>query len=237
MASLDQLLVLQEHDTAVDQLHHRRATLPERTELEGLRRELGTIETELATTQADRDEVARSQKRLEDEVATVEEKVASVHQTLYGGSVTSPRELQALQEDEASLKRHQSAVEDKVIEQMELAVPLDERLAALVDRRRHLDAEVDRVAVAMGDAEAAVDLELESVTAARASVAATVDPDLLARYETLRHELGGIAVARLVGTNCGGCHLTLSAVELDRIRHEPGDAIVLCEECGRLLVH
>ena len=165
MASLDQLLVLQEHDTAIDQLHHRRATLPERAELEGLRRELGTIESELATTQADRDEVARSQKRLEDEVATVEEKVASVHQTLYGGSVTSPRELQALQEDEASLKRHQSAVEDKVIEQMELAVPLDERLAALADRRTHLDAEVDRVAAAMGDAEAAIDLELESVGA------------------------------------------------------------------------
>jgi uncharacterized protein len=53
----------------------------------------------------------------------------------------------------------------------------------------------------------------------------------------LRHDLGGIAVARLVGTNCGGCHLTLSAVELDRIRHEPGDAVVICEECGRLLVH
>ena len=43
-------------------------------------------------------------------------------------------------------------------------------------------------------------------------------------------------MARLVGTNCGGCHLTLSAVELDRIRHQPGDAVVLCEECGRLLV-
>jgi uncharacterized protein len=237
MASLDQLLVLQEHDTAVDQLHHRRATLPERGELEALRRELGTSEAELATTQADREEVARTQKRLEDEVATVEEKVASVHQTLYGGSVTSPRELQALQDDEASLKRHQAAVEDKVIEQMELAVPLDERLAALADRRGHLDTEVDRVAAVLADSEAAIDLALESVTAARASVAATVAPDLLARYETLRHELGGIAVARLVGTNCGGCHLTLSAVELDRIRHEPGDVIVLCEECGRLLVH
>jgi len=237
MASLDQLLVLQEHDTAADQLQHRRATLPERTQLEELRRELGAIDGEQATAQAERDEVARAQKRLEDEVALVEEKVASVHQTLYGGSVTSPRELQALQDDEASLKRHQSAVEDKVIEQMELAVPLDERLTALADRRVAVDAEVTRVAAALRESEAGIDVELDAVTAERAAVAATVDPDLLARYEQLRHELGGIAVARLVGTNCGGCHLTLSAVELDRIRHEPGDAIVLCEECGRLLVH
>ena len=182
--------------------------------------------------------MARSQKRLEDEVATVEEKVASVHQTLYGGTVTSPRELQALQEDEASLKRHQSAVEDKVIEQMELAVPLDERLAALADRRTPSRRRGrPRGGGAWATPRRPSISSSTSVGAARASVASTVDPSLLTRYETLRHELGGIAVARLVGTNCGGCHLTLSAVELDRIRHEPGDAIVLCEECGRLLVH
>ena len=237
MASLEQLLVLQEHDTTADQLRHRRATLPERDELEQLRRELGTIATEQATTQAERDEVARAQKRLEDEVATVEDKAATVHATLYGGSVTSPRELQALQEEEAALKRHQSTIEDKVIEQMELAVPLDERLAALDERRAHVDAEIERVTALLAAAETALDGELDLVVAQREAAAASVPADLLDRYEQLRLELGGIAVARLVGTNCGGCHLTLSAVELDRIRHEPGDAIVLCEECGRLLVH
>ena len=36
MASLDQLLVLQEHDTVLDQLHHRRATLAQRAELVAL---------------------------------------------------------------------------------------------------------------------------------------------------------------------------------------------------------
>jgi len=237
MASLEQLLVLQEHDTAVDQLEHRRSTLPERTELEELWREVGSVEAEQDATRAERDEVARTQKRLEDEVATVEDRAASVHQTLYGGTVTSPRELQALQDDEAALKRHQSAIEDKVIEQMELAVPLDERLGALDERHANLARQIDEVAARLSAAEVAIDDELAATRAARDAAAAAVAPDLLERYETLRHDLGGVAVARLVGTNCGGCHLTLSAVELDRIRHEPGDAIVLCEECGRLLVH
>ena len=94
----------------------------------------------------------------------------------------------------------------------------------------------------MTDELAAAEAEIDAEIAGRArpsaaTIAAGVDPELLERYEQLRHDLGGIAVARLVGTNCGGCHLTLSAVELDRIRHEPGDAVVLCEECGRLLVH
>ncbi len=237
MASLDQLLVLQEHDTVLDQLHHRRATLAQRAELVALQAELADVTGRQDEVAESRAEVARAQKRLEDEVAAVEEKVASVHGQLYGGSVTSPRELQALQDDENALKRHQSAVEDKVLEQMELAVPLDEQAEALADRRGQLEADVTRVTAELAEAEAAIDGEVAGVEAERATIAGDVDPDLLERYEQLRHDLGGIAVARLVGTNCGGCHLTLSAVELDRIRHQPDGAVVLCEECGRLLVH
>jgi predicted nucleic acid-binding Zn-ribbon protein len=46
-----------------------------------------------------------------------------------------------------------------------------------------------------------------------------------------------VAVARLVGNHCDGCHLTLPAMELDRIRHLPEDELVTCEQCGRILVH
>lgn len=237
MASLDQLLTVQEHDTTADQLQHRRVTLVERTELDDRRRQLTQVGIDTEDTQRQRDEVARAQKRLEDEVASVEDKVTSVHDKLYGGTVTSPRELQALQDDESALKRHQSAVEDKVIEQMELAVPLDERLAALAARTTELAAEIDALSAALAAAEAEIDGELGSVAAERAAAAEGLDAALLVRYETLRRELGGIAVARLVGTNCGGCHLTLPAVELDRIRHQPPGEVIQCEECGRLLVH
>jgi uncharacterized protein len=237
MPSLDQLLVLQEHDTVLDQLRHRRDTLPQRGEVADLRLQLQQVETSQVEVGEARAEVARTQKRLEDEVASVEEKVASVHGQLYGGTITSPRELQALQDDENALKRHQSAVEDKVIEQMELAVPLDEQAEELATRLSTLQADVARVTDSLAVAEVELGAEIDGVQAERGTIAAGVDPELLQRYEQLRHDLGGIAVARLVGTNCGGCHLTLSAVELDRIRHEPGDAVVLCEECGRLLVH
>ena len=74
------------------------------------------------------------------------------------------------------------------------------------------------------------------MTGRRSSAAAGVEAELLAAYEDLRVELGGIAVARLVGSVCGGCHLGLSAVEVDRIKKQPPDALVRCDECGRLLV-
>jgi len=236
MASLDQLLVLQEHDTTAEQLRHRLLTLPQRDQLVAHRQELASVEEQTVAVQGQRDEVARTQKRLEDEVASVEAKVVDVNAKLYGGSVTSPRELQALQDDEAALKRHQTNVEDKVIEQMELAVPLDEELEQVKARTAELEALIADTEAALTVAEAECRAELDVVLAERDGIAAGLDPAQIEKYEQLRHDLGGIGVARLVGTNCGGCHLTLSAVELDRIRHAPADDMVFCGECGRLLV-
>jgi hypothetical protein len=55
-------------------------------------------------------------------------------------------------------------------------------------------------------------------------------------YEALRRAPGGIGVARLVGSTCSGCNLTLSNVEVNRIRKAPPEQVDYCEECGRLLV-
>ena len=66
--------------------------------------------------------------------------------------------------------------------------------------------------------------------------AGAVPAPLLAEYEQLRSTSMGIAVSALTGGQCGGCHMRLSAVELDRIKKQPADAVIHCEDCGRLLV-
>ncbi len=176
MASLDQLLVLQEHDTTAEQLRHRRLTLPQRDQLVAHEQELAAVREQTASVQGQRDDVARTQKRLEDEVASVEAKVADVHGKLYGGSITSPRELQALQDDEGSLKRHQTNVEDKVIEQMELAVPLDDELERLRARAAELEAAITDAAAGLTVAEAEIDVELDAVLAERAALGGGARP-------------------------------------------------------------
>jgi len=35
---------------------------------------------------------------------------------------------------------------------------------------------------------------------------------------------------------CGGCHLALPATEVARLRIEPADTLVTCEQCERILV-
>ena len=71
----------------------------------------------------------------------------------------------------------------------------------------------------------------------RAEHARGLPDDLAERYEFLRSRLGGVGAARLVGDRCGGCHLNLPSVEIERIRRLPADEFATCPQCDRILVH
>jgi predicted nucleic acid-binding Zn-ribbon protein len=236
MSAFEALLRLQDHDVRIDQLRHKLATLPERAAVTANEAAQRALADQRVPVQARRDELAREQKRIEDDVAAVEAKAAEVHAKLYSGTVTSPRELQALQADHDALKRRQNQLEDRVIELMEESEPVDAGLTASDARAAALVSDGAAAREALVAASTAVEADLAAAEEERAGLAAAVSPEQLTSYEKLRPQYGGIAVARLVGTQCGGCHLSLSAVALQEIRRLPPDAVAHCEECGRLLV-
>ena len=235
MSSLEHLLELQANDTAADQLRHRRAHLPERAELIRLAAVVDERRSALVGPTEQRSELARDQRRLEDEIETISTKITSVDAQLYGSSMTSPKEAQALQADLESLNRRRSTLEDEVLELMETIEPLDTLLDAAAAAIVEMDEESQRVRATLVEHEAEVDAEGAQLAAARGPLVAGVDPDLLVEYERLRPLHGGVAVARLSGPTCLGCHISLSAAEVDRLRREPADAIVHCPDCGCLL--
>ena len=65
---------------------------------------------------------------------------------------------------------------------------------------------------------------------------AQLPPALYERYELLRARLKGTGAARLIGNHCDGCHLELSAGEVERIRATTPDRVATCDQCGRILV-
>ena len=219
------LLDVQAHDTKLDQLLHRQENLPARIDRDAAQGALGTLEADLATTSTRRDELARDQKRLDDEVESLNAKRKGYDTKLYSGTVSNPRELQDLQEEIEALGRRIDQLEEQELEIMEQVEPVEAR-------RLELSAAVEAQAAALATAElhltaAETELvvDLEAETAARATVAEGVPAELLDEYAHLRGGRGGTGVAKLIGSQCGGCHLTLSAVE-----------VAHCEECGRILV-
>ena len=236
MSALATLLELQEHDVSLDQLRHRRASLPERAELAGLTKQHDAIAAELASVADERDTVVREQKRLEDEVALLAAKATAEDKKLYSGTVTAPKELQAIQDEIKALDRRRTSLEDEILVQMETCEPLDETIGSLRSQLAALDESVTDARGRLQALEGVIDADVARLQGERDQLAAAVELPLLRQYDELRRRLGGVAVARLEGSSCRGCHLQLAAVELGRIRKLDPDEVVHCEECGRILV-
>lgn len=236
VAHLDSLLTLQEIDTTLDQLRHRRETLPERAELVAARKSVKDTTSAVDAAYARFHEVESAEKAQEDEAASIEEKVAGVERMLYGGTVKAAKELEAYQTDLGLLKERQTMLEDQALELMEQAEPLK---AELAERQTEADAAkvlVSQVEDRLVVAEAEVDAEIDKVQSGRSEAASSLPADVVEQYEALRRSLGGTGAARLTGARCEGCHLEIPSAQLEQVRRAPEDAVVNCPECGRILV-
>lgn len=236
MSVFDTLLEVQGHDTAADQLHHRRSHLPEQAELEANARQAAVVAAELAQAQARRDDVLGRQAALEESITVADRRITEIDGRLYSGQVTATRDILAMTAEIESLKARRSSLEDDVLATMEEDEPLSADVARLQDRLVALEDDAARLRAAIATAEGEIDAEAEVVARARASGASLVPADLLATYERLRATLGGVGAARLIGSSCSGCHLLLPAQEVARIKREALDALVQCDQCGRILV-
>jgi len=233
---LDTLLELQDRDTSIDRLVHRRDTVPERAALGSVQTELTTVRKQLDEATARRDDAVREERRFDDEARSLEEKAADVERRMYSGEVTSPRELQTLQADVDQLRRHRGGLEDHELEVMERREALDREVAALEGRAGELDVEASRLGAALSEVEGEIDAELGGDRARRDEIAATVDPDLLEDYEDCRQRARGMGAAKLNGNTCQGCHLAIPSVEAERIRKNPSGTVAHCDNCGCILV-
>jgi predicted nucleic acid-binding Zn-ribbon protein len=234
--SLDPLLVLQEHDSALDRLRHRRETLGEREALATAERNAAALTGRLAAARGRRDELLREEQRLDDEAQALQGKASAVERKLYSGEVSSPRELQAMQADVEQLRRLQRGLENRELELMEEREPLDVTVADLDGENAALADDLDRLRRALAAAEAEIDAEEARERAARAETAALIAPALVAEYDRCRARARGVGVARLVGSTCQGCHLSIPSTEVERIRKAPDGTIAHCDNCGCILV-
>lgn len=234
--TLAQLLVVQEHDSNIDRLAHSRTTLPEFAVLATLDDEQQHLDSRRAVVADERHALAREQKRLEDEAALVTERIDRETARLYDGTVTAHKDLQAMQEELATLGRRRDEIEDHVLEAMEQGEPLDEALGEFDDKLADVQRRRDETNASLASSQAEIDDEIAVERRRRGEAVAEVQPALVEAYEGSRRAHGGVGICRLIDHTCQGCHLTLSAVEYDRVRKEPEDAIVRCGECDRILV-
>ncbi|MGI9614048.1 MAG: zinc ribbon domain-containing protein [Acidimicrobiales bacterium] len=232
----EQILQVPAFDLNLSQLRHRHANHPLREELATASAGLAAAEVVAAEIEERKHVLDREQKRHSDDVELIDAKRTEIDGKLYDGSVTASKDLLALQDEAAALLARQRGIEDQELEIMEQLESVGGELATARMVIADADAAVTGATDALAAATAELDAEIEVVVGQRAEAAEPAPADLLARYEQLSTQFDGVAVARLENGACDGCHIQLSAVAIDRLSKASDDAVVTCEECGRLLV-
>jgi predicted nucleic acid-binding Zn-ribbon protein len=230
------LLELQALDSALDRLAHRRKTLPELAEIERLEAKVEALRDDTVRAETEVSDLARETKKFEDEIEQVRARRARDETHLNSGAVTNAKQLEELQHEVATLNRRQSDLEDGELEVMERAEAAQSVLDRLVGERDTLLAARDEAGIARDKAFAEIDDEIARSSAERGELATTFPEDLLALYERLRAEHGGVGAGAIERGRCGGCRLDLMQNEKADVRAAATDDVLRHEECGRIMV-
>ncbi len=230
------LLAVQDLDTSITQMEHRRAALAETSGLAAVEGELATLEAELADASGRRAGLTATQKELEGQIAGITERRDLVEKRLYAATGSSARDLQAMNEEVKHLTDRRAELEELELVAMLDADPIDAELAALRERMAPLEVKAKELREHVEQERLELDAAIAAAAGARTAEATQLPTALSDRYETLRARLKGTGAARLIGSHCDGCHLELPSMEVERIRALPPGEVATCEQCGRILI-
>lgn len=229
------MLDLQALDTRLDQIAHTRARLPQAqrvVEVTGAVEETDRALVEARTALSD---VQRELDKAERDVQVVRDRAARNSARLDAGT-GSAKDLQAIQHELQSLARRQADLEEVELEVMERAETLEGDVTRLEGSQAALAADLEEAVRLRDEALADLDAQVSGVAGERKGVVADLPGDLLALYDRIRADRGGVAAAELRQRRCGGCQLELNHQDLAQIAAADADAVIRCEECRRILV-
>jgi predicted nucleic acid-binding Zn-ribbon protein len=221
---------LQQVDSQIDQIQARLKVIQQILENDA---ELRAATQQLAQSEQKHKNAEQILRESETEVERQSIKIVQTEASLYGGQVHNPKELQDLQKDVSSLKRHLATLEERELEAM---------LKAETTEKDWQDARsaVERVQSNLGEQNrdlavesSALHKNLERLSSERQAVMSDIAQRTIATYDQLRQQRRGIAVTTLSDGSCSACGTTLTPSQQQNARSN--SQLFHCPSCGRIL--
>lgn len=223
-------------DADLSRLAHRKRGLPEHAELTRLTDRRTQLAGRRVTLETEVSDLVREQRKADADVEQVKARRARNAERLETGAVSSPRELEQLQHEVATLERRITALEDAELEVMERLETAQATLAEVTAEQGEVEAAAATVESVRADAVDGIDEEARQALAEREQLASGIPEPLLALYERVRGQAEGVGAAALRRRRCEGCRLELTAADVADIAAAPSDEVLRCPECNRILV-
>ena len=232
--SLIHLWKLQELDQAIDQLTAKIEQTPLRQDVEEAAENLARVREDLDETKQRLQGKEKKLRRGELDLEAISAERGELNQRLYSGEVKNIKELEQMEIKLDSVKQKQATLEEELLSLME-AIEGQENLKEELTRQEGaaLTARDERQQL-LDDELAQLGSELAELQEQRDGLAEEIESDRLKLYDDLMLRHQGRGVARVINDICQGCSVFISSAQRGFL-YDP-QALVYCENCGRLLV-
>lgn len=174
------------------------------------------------------------QKEQEEAIASLSARIEAAETKLFGGTVTSPRELTDLQTDIAMLQRQRGEHEDVLLTVLEEAEAAQKARRRAMGTYKKANTEREAQTETLRDEQSALQATLAGQEAARATCTAALPPAELGLYEQARKANGVRGAARMRNGTCENCRVGLPTRLAQEVRTSPNP--VRCPSCGLILL-
>lgn len=221
---------LQQVDSQLDHTHTRLKAIQQILEND---EELRRAMDHCVAAEKQYKETERLLKLSEQEVEKQRIKIQQTEASLYGGLVHNPKELQDLQKDVASLKKHLETLEERELEAMEAAENAEKELKNAQAGLENVKASKGVQFQSLTGESSGLNRDLERVSSERLAVVQDLTTPVLHSYEQLRKQRRGLAVTTLSDGACAACGTTLTPSQQQSARSS--SQLFYCPSCGRIL--
>ncbi|HUG34955.1 MAG TPA: C4-type zinc ribbon domain-containing protein [Anaerolineales bacterium] len=221
---------LQQVDSQIDQIRARLkvidATLQNDIELRAAMEHFTAADTKHASAE-------RELKMSDAEVEKQRIKIQQTEASLYGGAVQNPKELQDLQNDVASLKRHLDTLESRELDAMAVVETAESELKSATAVLEKVKASRSSQNIDLTKEIETLQKNLVRLESERKAVSENITTDFFTVYDQLRQQRRGIAVTTLSDSSCAACGTTLTPSQQQSARST--SQLFNCPTCGRIL--
>lgn len=221
---------LQQVDSQIDQIQARLKAIQQTLENDVA---LRTANQQLASVNAKNQDVERLLKASEAEVEKQRIKIQQTEANLYGGHVHNPKELQDLQKDVVSLKRHLETLEERELEAMLAAEEAEKNLQSAQADLQRVQSNLNEQNRGLTMESETLHRDLDRLTSERQAVVTDIAGQALNVYEQLRKQKRGIAITTVADNSCEACGTTLTPSQQQSARS--ASQLFYCPTCGRIL--
>ena len=173
------------------------------------------------------------QRDLEMTSQSTRERLSTVEDKLYGGSVSNPRELQGLNRELGNLRTSLQTLDELVLENLMNVEETQKELLADEGRFEQEEKSWSRDQKDMAQEKLELQTQVAAMEQQRRYIIEGLGSLTIEVYERVRRSKGGQAVAKVEQGLCRACGVTLPTHRVQRARM--GREPVHCDSCGRIL--